>query len=93
MREHNLLSLRTLVLRAKAGDEEALTTVIDRFRPLIQKYVRQATVEDAHDMEQELVMRLILLIRSYREELPYGFLDLVELEWQKHQEQLGNHRR
>lgn len=78
-------SLRSLVLRAKSGDEDALTAVIERFRPLIQKYVRQAATEDAHDVEQELIMRLILLIRSYREELPYGFLDLVELEWQKHQ--------
>lgn len=77
--------LRTLVLRAKSGDPDALTAVIDRFRPLIQKYVRQAAPEDAHDVEQELVMRLILLIRAYREELPNGFLDLVELEWQKHQ--------
>jgi DNA-directed RNA polymerase specialized sigma24 family protein len=93
MRDINRLPLRTLVLRAKAGEEAALTTVIDRFRPLIQKYVRQAAVEDAHDVEQELIMRLILLIRSYREELPYGFLDLVELEWQKHQEHFGNHNR
>jgi DNA-directed RNA polymerase specialized sigma24 family protein len=86
MRDDKSLPLRTLVLRAKVGDEEALTAVIERFRPLIRKYVRQATAEDAHDVEQELVMRLILLIRSYREELPYGFLDLVELEWRKHQE-------
>lgn len=79
-------SLRSLILRAKAGDSEALQTVIERFRPLIKKYTRQADAKDAHDLEQELILRLIVLVRSYREELPYGFMELVEQEWAK------NHR-
>jgi len=71
-------SLRALIVRAKSGDGVALTMLIVRFQPLIRKYVRQADAADAHDVEQELVMRLMLLIRSYREELPYGFMELVE---------------
>jgi DNA-directed RNA polymerase specialized sigma24 family protein len=73
-------SLRSLIARAKAGDEDALAAIIARFQPLIRKYVRQAALEDAKDVEQELIMRLIVLIRSYREELPYGFMELVEQE-------------
>ena len=76
-------TLRALIARAKQGDEEAMGCIIERFRPLIKKYVRQAKIEDGQDVEQELVMRLIVLIRQYREELPYGFMDLVEQEWQK----------
>ncbi|MCX7570580.1 helix-turn-helix domain-containing protein [Tumebacillus sp. DT12] len=73
-------SLRTLLLRAKSGDAAAQSEIIERFRPLIKKYARQAAIEDAYDVEQELVLRLLLLIRSYREELPYGFMELVERE-------------
>lgn len=76
-------TLRSLILRAKAGEEEAMAEVIQKFRPLIQKYVRQAPAPDAKDLEQELTLRLITLVRSYREELPYGFMDLVERELQK----------
>lgn len=76
-------TLRSLILRAKAGDGDALAEVIQRFRPLIQKYVRQAPAADAKDLEQELTLRLITLVRSYREELPYGFMDLVEKELEK----------
>lgn len=77
--------LRSLILKAKAGDEQALAEIIGRFQPLIQKYVRQANAEDAQDVEQELGLRLILLIRQYREELPYGFMELVEKEWKTNQ--------
>lgn len=77
-------TLRSLILRAKAGDSEALAAILTRFRPLIKKYTRQADAKDAHDLEQELILRLIVLIRSYREELPYGFMELVEQEWAKH---------
>ena len=73
-------SLRTLLLRAKSGDAAAQNEIIERFRPLIKKYARQAAFEDAYDVEQELILRLLLLIRSYREELPYGFMELVERE-------------
>jgi DNA-directed RNA polymerase specialized sigma24 family protein len=73
-------SLRTLLLRAKSGDAAAQHEIVERFRPLIKKYARQAALEDAYDVEQELIMRLLLLIRSYREELPYGFMELVERE-------------
>ncbi|MFD2169537.1 helix-turn-helix domain-containing protein [Tumebacillus lipolyticus] len=76
-------SLRSLISRAKAGDQSALNEVVQRFRPLIRKYVRQAPHKDAHDLEQELTLRLITLVRSYREELPYGFKDLVEKELRK----------
>ncbi|MBL0386146.1 helix-turn-helix domain-containing protein [Tumebacillus sp. ITR2] len=76
-------TLRSLILRAKRGDSDALAAIIERFRPLIKKYTRQADEKDAHDLEQELVMRLIVLVRSYREELPYGFMELVEREWAK----------
>ncbi|KEO83072.1 helix-turn-helix domain-containing protein [Tumebacillus flagellatus] len=76
-------SLRSLILRAKRGDSDALAEIVERFRPLIKKYTRQAAERDAHDLEQELVMRLIVLVRSYREELPYGFMELVEREWEK----------
>jgi DNA-directed RNA polymerase specialized sigma subunit len=76
-------TLRSLILRAKAGDQDALTEVVQRFRPLIQKYARQAQKAEQNDLEQELTLRLISLVRSYREELPYGFMDLVEKELQK----------
>ncbi|ASS74440.1 hypothetical protein CIG75_05180 [Tumebacillus algifaecis] len=76
-------TLRSLILRAKAGDQDALAEVIIRFRPLIQKYARQAPTSDAKDIEQELTLRLIKLVRSYREELPYGLIDLIEQELQK----------
>jgi DNA-directed RNA polymerase specialized sigma24 family protein len=76
-------SLRALILRAKAGDGQAQQAIVERFRPLIKKYARQAAIEDAYDVEQELVMRLLLLIRSYREELPYGFMELVEQDGKK----------
>jgi len=73
--------LRSLILRAKAGEQQALTELIERFRPLIKKYSRQADANDVGDMEQELTMRLIQLVQQYREELPHGFMELVEREW------------
>lgn len=76
-------SLRSLIIRAKAGDEQALAELIERFRPLIMKYSRQADANDAHDLEQELTMRFIQLVQLYREELPHGFMELVEREWNK----------
>ncbi|HEU4965181.1 MAG TPA: helix-turn-helix domain-containing protein [Bacilli bacterium] len=87
MSEASQEKLRPLLLRAKAGDREAVAQIVERFRPLIRKYVRQAGEEEAHDLEQELTMRLLLLIRRYREELPYGFMELVEQEWQGQREQ------
>jgi DNA-directed RNA polymerase specialized sigma24 family protein len=73
--------LRSLILRAKAGDEQALADLIERFHPLIKKYSRQADRNDVGDVEQELTMRLIQLVHLYREELPHGFMELVEQEW------------
>lgn len=74
-------SLRSLILRAKAGEEPALAELIERFKPLIKKYARQAATNDTGDVEQELTMRLIQLVHLYREELPHGFMELVEREW------------
>jgi DNA-directed RNA polymerase specialized sigma24 family protein len=80
-------ALHSLIRRAKEGDQAAEELLIERFQPLIQKYVRQATLEDAKDVEQELKMRLLMLIRNYREELPHGFMELVEREWKDRDKQ------
>lgn len=62
MRESTLIDL---VHRAKGGDETALTELLARFRPLIRACCRGLPIRDGQDLEQELCLQLIRLVRTY----------------------------
>lgn len=59
-------ALARLVERAKLGDQEALTELLRRFQPLIRACCRGLQVADGRDLEQELYIQLILLVRRYK---------------------------
>lgn len=63
MKDRILLSL---VRRAKSGDEEALNELLDRFRPLIRACCRGLSLADGQDLEQELKIQLIDMVRRYK---------------------------
>ncbi|MGE5652899.1 MAG: helix-turn-helix domain-containing protein [Bacillota bacterium] len=58
--------LAELLLYAKQGDQEAMVEILKRFQPLIRFCSRGLQPADRDDLEQELLMHLIMLIRRYR---------------------------
>lgn len=58
-------TLTRLVERAKRGDEDALTDLLERFRPLIRSCCVGLPWHDGQDLEQELRIQLIKLVRHY----------------------------
>lgn len=66
-------ALVDLVKRAKKGDEQAITELMDRFRPLVRACCRGLSASDGQDLEQELYIQLIRLIQRYdpRDSIPF----------------------
>ncbi len=56
--EDNILNL---IIRAKSSDEDALLTIITKFKPLIKKYSRLLNYDTA---ETDLIIELIVLIKK-----------------------------
>lgn len=58
-------TLTDLVERARRGEEEALVDLLDRFRPLIQACCAGLSWHDGQDLQQELRIQLVRLVRHY----------------------------
>lgn len=58
-------ALRKLVERAKHGDQEALSALLQRFRPLIRACCRGLSMADGQDLEQDLSIQLVRLVQRY----------------------------
>lgn len=75
---HKLLcenSDETLALLAKDGSDEALTTLIQRYVPLVLLRARAYAKGDldADDLFQEGMIALLKAVRNFREEIPSSF--------------------
>lgn len=58
--------LMELVERAQTGDEAAMEKLLSELRPIVRRYARLAGNNDTEDLEQELYIALLELIRRYR---------------------------
>ncbi|WNS41901.1 helix-turn-helix domain-containing protein [Paenibacillus sp. MMS20-IR301] len=57
--------LLTMVVKAQAGDREALQQILNRFKPFIQRVACTASVNERDDLEQDLTEMLIKKIMNY----------------------------
>lgn len=73
-------ALIDLVQRAKQGDASALTDLLMRFRPLIRACCRGLPQADGEDLEQELYIHLIRLVRRYEPNGAMPFDRYLEVE-------------
>ena len=51
-------SIRELIVLCKDGDENSFLELTERFRPLINRYIRQLYKDDAEDIRQEMLLAL-----------------------------------
>ena len=58
-------ALLDLAKRSQAGDEQALAELLSRFTPLIRQCCKGLSYHDAQDLQQELYLLLLRLIRRY----------------------------
>lgn len=59
-------SLLSLLATARGGDESAMAEILQRFHPLIRKLSRNLAETDREDLEQELRLHLLQILRAYR---------------------------
>lgn len=55
-----------LVRQARAGDDAAEEKLLTHLRPMIKRLARLAGNKDTEDLEQELYITLLQLVRQYR---------------------------
>jgi len=55
--------IRELIAKAKRGDEESFTSVVDRFKPAIKKHVRRLGYDDAYS---DLILWLVNAVHRYQ---------------------------
>lgn len=54
-----------VVLHAQNGDQEAMNSLIEAFRPLIRKTCGKLKYQDRQDIEQQLFEKIIYAVQSY----------------------------
>lgn len=67
--------LYNLVELAQAGDQEAMYSIIERFKGLIRKQCKSVNKQDQHDIEQQISEKIIIAVRHYNLEKIPGFWD------------------
>ncbi|WP_040412982.1 helix-turn-helix domain-containing protein, partial [Desulfosporosinus sp. OT] len=55
-------SLESLILKAKSGERNALSQIIERFNPVLKKYCSSLEYEDAYN---DLVIWMIRAVKQY----------------------------
>ncbi len=62
------LSDRDLVSRAMAGDKEALSTLLQRYRPVVMRHLQRYPVDDADrkDLMQEAMLQVVRKLHTFR---------------------------
>jgi predicted component of type VI protein secretion system len=71
-------TLYQLVNKAKE-DSKAIETIIDMFTPKIKKTLLQTDFQNREDLEQELQLKLVTLIRMYDLEEVMGFWEFHKM--------------
>jgi RNA polymerase sigma-70 factor (ECF subfamily) len=59
---------RELVNRAMAGDKEALSTLLQRYRPVVMRHLQRYPVDDADrkDLMQEAMLQVVRKLHTFR---------------------------
>ncbi|MFC3771744.1 helix-turn-helix domain-containing protein [Paenibacillus sp. GCM10012303] len=65
------MSLIHLMEQAQHGNKDALFEIINNFKPAILKEVRKANPVDKDDLEQEIVIKVINAVLSYKTKPTY----------------------
>jgi len=63
-------TLHELIVKAKCGDQEAISEIVTRFIPIIRKYSRQLGYEEAYSDLVEWMVRSINRYQATTTELP-----------------------
>lgn len=63
------LRLRELIIRAKSGDNEAMSQVVQRFTPVVKKYSRRLGYNEACS---DLVVWVIEAVHRYQPNTTWG---------------------
>ena len=59
----NKARISGLIVRAKSGDQEALTQIVQRFQPILKKYSHRIGNDDAYS---DLVIWIINAVKRYQ---------------------------
>lgn len=79
-----LVSLYQLTIESKKANEEAIEKIIKIFTPKVKKTLLQTNMQYREDLEQELQLKIINLIKMYDIEQVvgfWGFYDLVKSKY------------
>jgi len=68
--------LKELIYRAQSGDKDALNQVIERFKPIINKYANRLGSED---VRSEIIEWLINATLKYKDNNSFGKKEIEEL--------------
>ncbi|GFN22955.1 helix-turn-helix domain-containing protein [Thermanaeromonas sp. C210] len=71
------VKLRELIMKAQAGDQEALAELIQRFSPVIKKYSRRLGY-DYEEARSDLVAWIVDAVRRYKPKTPWGRSELEQ---------------
>lgn len=81
MKDREALADEALALKAKAGDEEALEILLERYKPLVRKLAGKYFIRgaDRDDVIQEAMIGLFKAARSYDPESGFRFAALAAI--------------
>ncbi|OKP96766.1 helix-turn-helix domain-containing protein [Paenibacillus sp. P46E] len=64
------MELYELLVKAHTSDNEAVLSIIKRFKPKIKKSLNQTSPQNRDDLEQDLLTKFIEIIHTYDFDIP-----------------------
>ncbi|WP_185819819.1 helix-turn-helix domain-containing protein [Salibacterium salarium] len=71
-------NLMELALKARNNDSEAMSDILEQFEPFIQKSLKQTSMQEREDLQQDLRLACFESIHHFHIERVPGFFEFCE---------------